>query len=146
MVFNRNNAILVLGYNLAHTLLSLPHVFLPASFLERLELFLAKAFPDECFLVENRKAADLLELGRLRKMADGSRRGAEFLEQVAESLFCFCRGQHRNGRYSIKLPRLLQSISLEEPLLNLRDKHIQERQQLTEKTLTLADTARQPRG
>jgi len=71
--------------------LFLPELFLSASFLELLEQSLAIIFSYERPLIVNRKAADLVALGWLRKMADGSRRGAELLEQVAESLFCFCR-------------------------------------------------------
>jgi len=70
--------------------LFLPQVFLAASFLELLEQSLAIIFSYKRPLVVNRKAADLVALRRLRKMADGSRRGAELLEQVAERLFCFC--------------------------------------------------------
>lgn len=70
--------------------LFLPELFLSASFLELLEQSLAIILAHQRPLVVNRKAADLVALRRLRKMADGSRRGAELLEQVAESLFCFC--------------------------------------------------------
>ena len=68
-----------------------PQVFFPASFLELLEQSLAVVLAHKRPLVVNRKAADLVTLRRLREMADGSRRGAELFEQVAERLFCFCR-------------------------------------------------------
>lgn len=68
-----------------------PQVFFSASFLELLEQSLAIIFSYKRPLVVNRKAADLVAMRRLRKMADGSRRGAELLEQDAKSLFCFCR-------------------------------------------------------
>jgi hypothetical protein len=51
-----------------------PQVFFSASFLELLEQSLAIILAHQRPLVVNRKAADLVALRRLRKMADGSRR------------------------------------------------------------------------